>query len=532
MRGESEKEVTLLRDEMKQLREQINKLQQQLQNASHAKSHGDTLIAEVSTKDGVIKQLSGELEDLSQRLALSDSEAVENAKLLTSIQAKTTLIQQLMADKQQLENKLNEVTNQLQIQATEMQNMGARNVDLNDQLIQTGEVLKAKTEEVATTAQSHQQILAEYNTQQTSTARITDQLQQTSNELEIFQQEHTACLKELWLITQDTPTSNDPSFQPTFQQVRDAITQRTHPSSIAKHNTSLTSHSLPSSPTRTPQNNPVNVSITPTAFSPDRSSMLIPANQSPCITNAVSIEERVRAIQVWYSSARYTTKPTYQAWKQHAMGLETKIHDQLIELERVLVNKDYKQAGKLLKMLKNSINVLMYSSCRVGRLEQECWDLNNYCTLLEYIDLLKRTPHDSPTRSLNSSRHRHTPRGGNHSNEGIFGNGMFETQKNLFPDLREEFDGLRQREKALQLRADNLAKTLNGIKPVSKGVTFRGIVFNFHLTLSLFLLMVLVYLLLGPFPESLPIIRHKLISGPVFSFSRYFISNSDFTPIV
>ena len=530
MREESENEVAQLRDELTQLKEQMNKLQQQIQNASHAKSHGDTLIAEISTKDGVIKQLSGELEDLSQRLALNDSESVENAKLHTSIQTKTSLIQQLMADKQQLENRLNEITNQLQIQASEMQNMEAKHIDLNDQLIQTSELLKAKTEEAYTTAQSHQQILAEYNTQQAYTARITDQLQQTNNELELFQQEHGTCLKELWLMSQDPPTQNDPSFKPTLQQVKDAITQRIHSASIAKYNTSLTSQSLPSSPSRATQNAPPNLSITPTAFSPDRSSMLIPAIQSPCVTNAVSLDERVRAIQVWYSSARYTTKPTHQAWKQHATGLETKIRDQLIDLDRVLVKKDYKHAGKLLKVLNNSISVLTYSSCRVGRLEQECWDLNNYCTLLEYIDVLKRSPRYSPTRSLNT--YTHSPRIVNHSNEGIFGNGVFGAQKNLFPDLREEFDELRQREKALQHRADTLAKSLNGIRPVTKGVTFRGILVNLHLTLTLFFLMVLVYLLLGPFPESLPIIRHKLVFGPAFSFSKYFIDTSDITPIV
>ena len=507
MRGESEKDVTHLREEISLLKEQINKLQ----NASHAKSHGDTLIAEISTKDGVIKQLSGEL-DLSQRLALNDSEAVENAKLLTSIQTKTTIVQQLVAEKQQLEDRLNEITNRLQVQTTEMQKMEVKNVDLNEQLIQTCEILKAKTEEVH------------------ATAAVTDQLQQTNNELETFQQEYAACLKELWLISQDPPTSNGPSFQPTYQQVKDAITQRVHSPSIAKYNTSLTSQSLPSSPTRAAQNNSSILSITPTAFSPDRSSMLIPHNQSPCVTNAVSLEERVRAIQLWYSSARYTTKPTLQAWKQHATGLETKIHDQLIELDRMLVKKDYKQAGKLLKVLKKSISVLTYSSCRIGRLEQECWDLNNYCTLLEYVDVLKRTPRDSPMRSLNT--HRHTPCKGNYSNEGIFGNGMFEAQRNLFPDLREEFDELIQREKALEYRADNLSKILNGIKPVTKGVTFRRILVNFHLTLSIFFLFVIVYLLLGPFPESLPVIRHKLVFGPAFSFSKYFIDTSDSSPIV
>ena len=526
LRGESEKEVALLRDGIHQLKEQVNKLQQLLD----AKSHGDTLIAEISTKDGEIKQLSDELQDLSQKLSLNDSVAVENAKLLTSTQAKTTQIQQLMADKQQLENELNEVTNQLQTQVTEVHNMEVKNVDLNNQLIQTCEILKAKTEEVNATAQSHQQILAEYNTQQTDTARITDQLQHTNNELEIFQQEHGASLKELWLILQDPATTNDPFFQPTFQQVKDSITQRIHSPSIAKYNTSLASQSLPASPTRSTQNNSLSLSLTPTAFSPDRSSMLVPTNQSPCITNTVSLEERVRAIQVWYSSARYTTKPTYQAWKQHTTGLENKIRDQLIELDLVLINKNYKQAGKLLKMLKNSISALAYSSCRVGRLEQECWDLNNYHTLLEYIDVLRRSPHDSPTRSLpvmNNSRHRHTP--SNHGNEGVFGNGMLEIQKNLFPDLREEFDELRQTERALRQQADNLTKSLNAIKP-TKGVTFRGILVNCHLTLSLFFMMVIVYLLLGPFPESLPIIRHKLVFGPAFSFSKYFIDTSGITP--
>ncbi|KAI6661965.1 hypothetical protein LOD99_9733 [Oopsacas minuta] len=525
LRGESEKEVTQLQDEVNKLREQINKLQQQLQDLSHVKSHGDTLIAEISTKDGVIKQLSGELDELSQKLTLNDSEGTENAKLITSIHTKTNQIQQLITDKQNLQNKLTEITNQLQIQMKELQRIEAENIDIKNQLIETRELLKVKTDEAQTAVQSHQQILAEINTQQDDTARLTEQLQLTSNQLELFQQEHYACLKDLWHMTQGSPM--DPSFRPTYQQVKNAITQRIQSPNIANFNTS---QSLPCSPTRlsnSAQNNSTLSSLTPTGYSTEKNLMLTPTKY---LSNhdVKSLEERVRAILIWYSSARYTTKPTCQAWKQHVTGLEGKISNQLIELDQALVNKNYKQAGKLLKRLKNSISVLTYSSCRVGRLEQECWDLDNYGILQEYIDILKRTPRDNSTQSLSlvdNSIHRNTPY---RNEEEIF----IETHKNLFPDFSEEFNELKKREIALQFKADELSKTLKTIKPANNGVTFRGILVNFHLSLSFFFLLVLVYLLMGPFPESLPIIRHKLVFGPVFSFSKYFIDTSEFTPII
>ena len=526
--------MACLQEEVNRLKGQVNRLEKLLEEASQAKSHGDTLIEELSIKEDVIRQLSNELQNLSQRLTPSDSEArkeerraslcTENAKLLTHVQEKSNLIGQLTAEREQVQFKLNDVTNQLQTKTQELQEVEANSVDIENKLTLTAQHLTAKTEEAFIAIQANKQTLAELDTQQANTAAMFDRLKQTETQFEAFQRQHASCLRDLWYLSQANPCPIDPSFTPTLQQVKNAIIKRIQTSSPGKF--------VPSSPNASPSRASdalLSLSLTPTAFpSP-------PGNTSLVTDDVRSLEERVRTIQIWFSSARYTTKPTCLAWKQHLSTLEATIYARLAELDKLLVSGDCKQAGKLLKSLRNSISVLNNSSSKVGRLEHECWDLENYRVLLEYIESLKR----SPCISVSGNRsvrpyipcRIEEPLIETREGEGIERR-LFETHKDLFPDFREEIEALMRKEKALQQRADELTHTIKAIKPVRKGVTFRGVLINFHLSLSLFFLLVVAYLLIGQFPSSLPIIRHKLVYGTVFSFSKYFIDTSDYTPIV
>ena len=533
LRGESEKEAGLLQTEVSRLKELVSRLQQQLEELSQVKSHGDTLIAELSTKDDVIRQLSGELQNLSQKPNPNDTRVfaleerrsslcAENAKLLTCVGAKSNLIEQLTTDRDQVQYKLDDVTKQLQLKTQELEGLEANRVEIENKLNITAQELTAKEEETRVAILEKQHTLTELNTQRTNAAIVVDRLKQTEIEFEAFQREHASCLRDIWYLSQTNPCPMDPSFTPTLQQVKHAVIQRIRTGSPSKH----LPQSLNVSPSRD-SNTSTSLSLTPTAFS---------SPLSKSVSRDISLEEKVRAIQIWFSSARYTTKPTCLAWKQHLCTLEATIYSRMGELDKLLVNGDFKQAGKLLKSLRNSISVLGNSSHRVGGLDHECSDIENYRVLLEYIDCIKRSPCvsvagnrsvklDTPCRNRNEE-----PLIEDREKERIE-HRLFETNRNLFPAFKDDIASLIQKEKTLRKRADELTNTIKAIKPVKKGVTFRGLLINFHLSLSLFFLLVIAYLLIGQLPSSLPIIRHKLLFGPAFSFSKYFIGSSNFTPI-
>ena len=525
-RAESEKEIERLQREVCKLREQVNRLQQQLGDTSQLKSHGDTLIAEISSKDDVIKQLSSELQDLSCKLALNESQATkltsleekrvslaaENVKLAAALLEKAQLIDKLKGEKECLENRLNQMIRQLEDKVHELRAINTDKLDLENQLSRNSQLP---------------------NTQGTGTAE--ELLNRTRNELESFHLKHVSCLRDLWNISQGTTTPRDPSFNPTYEQVREAISQRIQTGNIAKSNSYMLSHSLPTTANSSP--NATLLSITPTAFShhsPENPPSLISFRSSPFTGDVVSLQERVREIQIWYLSAQYTTKPTCQAWKQHLSGLENKIGRQLADMNAALSRGETVQAAKLLKRLKNKIEVLSNCSVTVGKLEHECNDLDNYRVLLEYIDFLQRgAPHNRSTESL-LSRNRQ-----NGVEDPLIalaenGNGrqLFKQDYDPYPDFRNEIDHLKQTEQILQKRADALTSTVKAINPVKSGVTFRGIVVNLHFTLLLFFLLAFAYILIGPFPQSLPIIRHKLFNGQTFSLMSYFYDPSDFKPSI
>ena len=522
---------------MTRLRDEISRLQQQLEELLQTKSHGDTLIAELSTKDDIIKQLSDELHNLSQKPNPNEPETAristleerrsslcaENAKLLACIQEKSNLINQLTAERDQFQYMLNDVTKQLDAKTQELEALEANRVDIEDKLNITAQQLTNQNEETRVAILAQEQTLAELTAQQANATMVVDRLRQAETEFESFRSEHASCLRDLWCLSQSNSGRVDPTFTPTAQQVKQAIIHRIQTGSPGKY----TPHSPTVSPSRD-SNALASLSLTPTAFPS-------PPNNPVSPTHSLSsLEEKVRAIQIWFSSARYTTKPTCLAWKQHLNQLEAAISSRVTEIDKLLVSGDCKQAGRLLKSLRNSVSVLSNSSLKVGGFEHECWDLDNYRVLLEYIECLKR----SPCVSLGGNRsvRRDTPcriedpliEGGEREQ---IERRLFETQKDIFPNFQKEIEALKRKEKSLQKRADEMTKTVKAINPVRKGVTFRGVLINFHLSLSLFFLLVVAYLLIGQLPSSLPIIRHKLLFGPAFSFSKYFIDTSEYTPI-